>query len=624
MMKLFVFAHLFLISRHAGAFTASPDVPTFMSSQRAPWTIRSPFTGHLLPDVSLSRTRRLYATLANDIDQHLPRNETSSSSSSLPKRRSFADDYSFNEALNRLAEQAGSVREPVIRRAAACEDLWNDFLSSPDEDWQPDTISFNTVLKAWTRAGSVLAEQHSASSTPQHLLDPDIQIFSARDCARHAMTLLEEQEKKHEGMDEEELAEAVSRPDLRSYNSVMGAWAKSRTSEALAHVKALWKRMLKCKIQPDRISYSALMEAYAYSDREDALEEVEKIWNSMITHADERMKPNSQVLVVLLHALSRISSKTALNDKESRKLLADKAISFVRQQEERYEESHNPYEQPDAMVYTAAIDLMGKVAAPEYAQHAQEMWQKIKSTRCDPGKPLKHLQPTIYTYTSLITAWSRVTDRDPQAVERVAEVLNDLFEDDAVELNSRPFTAAMRGYARSCYPLAEEPNKAVAVLKLVQRVREDAKGNRFLRLNRMFYNAAIDCCAKVFTSHELQTSLTKNGSTIEIEASALKIAFALYKTMSVDKITPDSDTYAKLLLCTSNLLPRGAERTQVAESVFLKAKNAGSVDKNVLFALQNAVECEYWQRFIVAENLLNERGRIDWNKIPHAWSKNAR
>mmetsp|Transcript_17613 Transcript_17613/g.35419 ORF Transcript_17613/g.35419 Transcript_17613/m.35419 type:complete len:646 (+) Transcript_17613:133-2070(+) len=583
----------------------------------------------------VSSHRKLHATMAPDIDS-VPRNETDSwpemgsekskdTGDDGTKRSYFRDDYLFNEALNKLANQAGDFRQPVVRRAADCEEMWKDFCSNPQKKWQPDTVSFNIVLKAWAKTAGVLVEQHSYASTPEHLLDPNVPVFSARDCAERANQLLDEQEKEYDGIDEGDQTAAHARPDITSYNSVMDAWSKSRTPEAVEHVQALIQRMKKRKLQPDRISFTCLMEAHAYSNKDDRLEEIMKIWNLMSSNKDPKVQPNAQSLVVLLMSYSRVAAHlvTTRNADEVDQL-ADQAIELVRQQEERYEMTQNPYDQPDAMLYTTAMDVLAKSGSPKAAHRAENLWQKLKMLEHNPGKKSKNDRPTVYTYTTLLSAWSRVTAIVPEATQRISDLVEELWEDEYVHLNPRPFAVALRGYARSNYPLQDEPNKALVALKIVKRMRDGAKENRSLSPNLSVYNGAIDCCGKVLASHLLQTALSKDGSTLECETTALKIAFALLKTMIVDGITPTSETYAKLLLCTRNVMPTGEERTKIAESVFTKAKDAGMADKNVLRAFQQTVDSSHWQEFIVSQHLITEQGRYDWDKIPHQWQKHVR
>lgn len=627
---------LFLVSE-LGSLAVDAFCPSHVSTRKNLPT--RAMTSHPTRGVYKSKTL-LSATLASDVgQQRFSLNETSSepdlvspvpptSSKNQSGRMRYKDAYYFNQALNQLAEQAGDFREPVVRRASAAEDMWTDFCSAPEAKWRPDVISFNTVLKAWSKAGQILCDQHASKSTPEHLLDSNIQIYSARDCANRAQDLLDEQERKS---DEHEAAGGDSSStttllDIRSYNTVMDAWAKSRAPESVDKVQDLMKRMMQRKIQPDRIAFTSLMEAYAYSHREDRLDQIRKIWSRMETHDDPLVRPNAQTLTILLHAYSRMAQQMILYKGEDRvkvNQLADQAMEFLQKQEDRFVKTQDPKDQPEVMTYTSAMDVLAKVGSPESAYRAERLWQKIRMFKQEDGEVSGKSGPSIYTYTTMISAWARVSGLIPEAVDRIADLIDELWEDDDVYLSHRPFAAALRGYARSNFPLKEEPNKAVLALKTVKTLRDKGKDNPSLRPTLSIYNAALDCCNKVLASHQLQSYLTIDGSTVQCETTALKIAFAILQTMKVDNITPTSETYAKLLMCARNLMPPGPERTKVAESVLLKAKEAGMADKKVLVVVQQTVESSFWHEFCSTEHLLNDSGRIDWDKVPFAWKKNA-
>ena len=604
--------------------TKRPTAPPFLVSwiilllARAPRNVQA-FTLFRLPTAVTpliqcphTTTTTRPATLAPDTAS-LSFNETDHSST---KSRNFSDDYCFNQALDSLAKCAGDARQPVIRRAAACQDMWQDFLSSPQDHWAPDIISFNTVLKAWSCAAGVLLDQHSDASTPEHLLDPDIHVFSARDCAQRTQELLDHNEHL--------FLESNSENVMTSFNIVMDCWAKCRTQEALPEIQALIKRAEKRKLPLDRYTYGSLIEAVAYSGKSDCFDEIEKIYRFMEASKDSRVTPNVKTLVVLMRAYSRVARllKEA-DDWETPNLLANHVMKIIEQQEERYEKTQNAEDLPDEYLYTAGMDVMAKIATRDAALRAEELWTRMKTAKDHPDKKRRRIRPTIYSYTTIITAWSRVTAAVPQASQRVYDLMQELWEDRRVRLNHRPFTAALRGISASEYPIEEEPDKAVLALKVVKRMRKEAQRHRALQPNRSLYHAAIDCCGRVQSSHMLAEKTRKDGSTVQSRMAALKIAFALLKTMKLDHIEPSEVTYAKLLLCVSNLLPPGAERTTVADSLFQQAKHDGVADKKFLQTLRRTVDASYWETFVRDNGLLNEFGRIDWRKVPHTWYKHG-
>lgn len=130
-------------------------------------------------------------------------------------------------------------------------------------------------------------------------------------------------------------------------------------------------------------------------------------------------------------------------------------------------------------------------------------------------------------------------------------------------------------------------------------------------LANAFYSlvlTAIDACAK-----------TRGTGKEQVEA--LKIAFAILKTVELDKnVTPNEDTYNNIIKAVAYLLPDGSERTKIALAAFEKAKTSGKVSVDVVRTLRKALDNETMRDTL--RPLETSTGFIDYTKIPTAWSKN--
>jgi hypothetical protein len=146
--------------------------------------------------------------------------------------KSSKDLQQFNMALDTLAEQAGNFHQPVISRASECERMWKAQLQlvvdadiatpspttkSKSSLLTPDTISFNTVLKAWNRCCNALSEssRHHKSLPEDRAHATD--VYTPRDAAKRATALLFHQEELKDGD-----GPAAAKPDTASYNIVIG------------------------------------------------------------------------------------------------------------------------------------------------------------------------------------------------------------------------------------------------------------------------------------------------------------------------------------------------------------------------------------------------------------------
>jgi hypothetical protein len=133
----------------------------------------------------------------------------------------YKDLHEANMALDILATKCGNKKEPVITRADECQSQWEKMRGSGLE---PDTVSFNTVLKAWSKCCASLADyrKHGDSlpvmQTTTTINDDHPQVYTAKDAAERATLLLLSQEQDFENG----VIEESARPDSLSYNEAIG------------------------------------------------------------------------------------------------------------------------------------------------------------------------------------------------------------------------------------------------------------------------------------------------------------------------------------------------------------------------------------------------------------------
>lgn len=510
--------------------------------------------------------------------------------------RTFEDSHVLNQAINKLALQAGDSRQPVVRRAAAAEDLWKEFtLSYGDGEntsnndngktVRSDVVSFNTVLKAWGKAAQVL-KQHRFDQDHDHLLDSSIPVYTSRECALHALDLLNDQEKQQtvQGDSDDKETTWVPKLDVNSYNTCMGAWCKSDARDTVEQVEDLLRRLQKSKtLQPDLVSYNALAEAHASSNGDERLEKLDKIWHFL--EQEPSLQPSVRTMNTILNAYA-LKMKEIPPDKE---VLAARAMKIFESLKQRYSETKNTDYLPDADTYATMIDVWSRVGSVEATRTAEKLLvDQIEM----------NIQPTAFAYTSLMKAWSRVSHSE-EAQTRVSELLDTMIQDKNLQLNSHPFTACLITWSRSLMD-----GKAILALNTLKRMKE---------LHVMpclyTYNAALDCCAKT------------NDSDIRQHTVALKIAFAFLQSMVKDGVETNTFTYGKLLKCVENLLPPGNERNKIAVAAFEKARAAGKADVSVIKAFRKAAETKVVCTTV--PEIAQKNGYLDYDRIPSKWIKNV-
>ncbi|CAB9514780.1 Pentatricopeptide repeat-containing protein [Seminavis robusta] len=495
----------------------------------------------------------------------------------------YKDLREANKALDALAMKCGNpTSEPIISRADECQSQWENMRGSSIE---PDTVSFNTVLKAWGRCCHSLAEikRNSANGGDDTAVsftaddggvhNDHPQVYTAKDAAERATLLLLSQEQEYENGSVPESA----RPDTYSYNEAIGAWAKSGVAEAPQNAERLLKRMLDHEyIRPDGISYNSVVDAWAYSGRKESIHKL----------VEEK------------------------NYDEARKTARD-AEEYLTLMKERYEQTQDPDHMPDVMTYTAAMDTYGRCGHYTSTMRARALLEELKDLYEESGNP--KLKPGVRTYTSLITAWSKT--RSPDSTRYAEQLLEEMNNSGDTDLypNARTYTAVIQAWGRS-----PDHNKAARSLKLLQALKErhnaatSPSRKQALKPTLSTYNNALEACARCQGDLAQQTA-------------ALKIAFAILKAVNQKEsgLQANAVTYATVLRACSFLLGPGAERNTVATAVFEKAKKAGMADFRVLFQLRKTVDSKQLAELL--DGLPQDRnGIFDFNKAPPGWSRNVR
>jgi Ca2+-binding EF-hand superfamily protein len=120
---------------------------------------------------------------------------------------------------------------------------------------------------------------------------------------------------------------------------------------------------------------------------------------------------------------------------------------------------------------------------------------------------------------------------------------------------------------------------------------------------------AIDACSK-----------TRGEGKHQVEA--LKIAFAILKTMEIDpNVQPNDVTYNNILKAVGFLLPDSEERNQIARAAFDKAKANGMISVDVIRSVRKAMDNKTMRETL--HPLEMDSGTVEYSKIPNAWHKNV-
>ena len=309
--------------------------PLSVSNQRIQqWTFRT-------FDLLGGRTPALFASIAVDqplnstnLEGVLPENEVLSqiptSETAAPAAAHRTKVVHFNQDLNDIAELCGQPTAQVTRLAQKCQTLFEN--EKLKDEPRIDTVSFNTVLKAWDRACFSLIE----SPDHEHMLDSDVPVYTPRDCAMRSLQLLRD--------------ETFVDLDSTSYNTVMDTWSKSCAQGSVEQVLSLIDELKQHEtLDPDTSSYTHVIETFVYSDIPDRNEKVEEVLDEverLATQEGSKVKPNTS----FYNAILRSYAKEAQKDHS----FSNKALALL----EKMKSEESPDVRPDTKTYTSVGDTV--------------------------------------------------------------------------------------------------------------------------------------------------------------------------------------------------------------------------------------------------------------------------
>ena len=575
--------------------------------------------------------------------------------------------------LNSIQQDMSS--NEIIRTAMTIETLWKQRCNVVDgtadningaataestvDDDSDVVSSFNIVLKAWCKTCQILLEFHDQNGVTSYNTSPNkppvafdkfvipdihvdvgsIQIYTAKDAAMHATRLLSEQ------LSSTTSSTHTLKPNRTSFHIVMEAWSKSHDMDAPEQVQQLIQLMeKKYKIHPDTVTYNLYIETIAHgkvgstSSYNDRIERINEILNEL--DRCPTATSNAQTINSVLHAYSTTigkyvtqlnynnvdSSKKQTYEDEIEKLLKS-VMQIFNDLKRKYEQTKNNYNQPDMSTYTAVMECFARHGTIQSTEQVEALLREMKEMNRNANNK-RFVKPSVYTYTTVIKAWSRTYH--PNAPARAEELLKeciDMYQNGENQRNNgyynnhhNKLTSVVFTSVIQCWSRSQEPTKAVQVLQLLQQMRTMAKDTPLVNPTLLTYNTAIDAC-------------TKTRGTPAQQTAALKIAFAIYKTMEItNHIVPNHITYGTLLKAISSLVPLGDEtRNTLSKAVFEKATKASQVDRNVIQQLQKSCDTSVLQTLLLSSSdpnnsmiQTNNNGHIDYEKVPIQWSKNVR
>lgn len=155
------------------------------------------------------------------------------------------------------------------------------FESTGDEEVKPNSISYNSVINAWAKTGTVLGAQNAMKllTTMEGEGIADVISYNtvihawarceSKESGIMAEEILRRMQKRRSEANE---TMAIIEPNIRTFSSVIDAWSRclqpdaaQRSQRILEEVEALYEKTGDSNIKPNTVSYSTVINAHARS-----------------------------------------------------------------------------------------------------------------------------------------------------------------------------------------------------------------------------------------------------------------------------------------------------------------------------------------------------------------------
>lgn len=271
-------------------------------------------------------------------------------------------------------------------------------------------------------------------------------------------------------------------------------------------------------------------------------------------------------------------------------------------------EAGNAEARPNLFSFVTLINSIvrsGQAGAAEKAENILfDMYDQYRKGNSD-------VKPNTKLATSVIDCWQKSGERE--AGERAEALLNWLIDiynvdgDESLRPNEYSFTSAISAWAKT-----RKFGKAARARAVLTKMIEMHKSGAIEAApNTHSYTAVINSCA--FCEND---ALEKRD--------ALQIAIKTYKELENSEYgRPNNVTFCTLITALRNLMPASEKRAAAIKTIFHRCAEDGQVADFVLHRLQSTLNVEQLQE-LVGSHAVSSDGRVDIDKLPSEWKKNAR
>mmetsp|Transcript_13035 Transcript_13035/g.30732 ORF Transcript_13035/g.30732 Transcript_13035/m.30732 type:complete len:653 (+) Transcript_13035:214-2172(+) len=312
-------------------------------------------------------------------------------------------------------------------------------------------------------------------------------------------------------------------------------------------------------LKPDEFSMSTLATAWAKSHSEEAARKAEAIVQYMDLKG---LAPNTITYNAVLHAI-------AMGSECDRAL---KAEDMVERMKRRHEENGEDC-QPDVYTYQTLIQAWSKTTMPGSPQKAERILRSMDNEASSGKKNSHQLAPNTYCFTTVIHSWARSSEKN--RARHAYQLLNVL---------TRRFDDAMSEYN-------------------INNTRKNKNRSKLLKPNVKTFTSVLNSCARPVDESEKEDAF-----------AIAQLAMAELSLGTYGK--PNFLSYAAYLAVCATTLEVGPKRDAETKKTFTDCIKEGQVGHIVLEKLHTAASPELINE-LIGEHI-DERGQIT---IPPHWNK---
>eukprot|EP00980_Cylindrotheca_fusiformis_P016962 scaffold5159_cov112-Cylindrotheca_fusiformis.AAC.16 len=557
---------------------------------------------------------------------------TSTKESAEDRRRQSRKQHdpliSLNLNLDAMAQNAnGPVAQEMLHRIRALH-------QEGYYDVSPDTVSYNSVLKAWKednnpeKAYEYLQQMLKRDKTIADVISFNTVIlaFAKKGNYRKAVQIIKQMEAREDLPD----------PDTLTYNALLYALAQSKDRGTTKQADELLHEMIEGKrnVKVDTTSFNTVIHAcsqLANKSNPAAAQRAQQLLNRMEELAvggNTSVCPDIYTYTTVIQAWAKCEQSlksqkvldamtlkgllpnrftyTAVMSSLAKTGMAEKAETLLNSMMLAYQQGNDSLK-PDTVAFSSVMDgwaRLSHVDKPYAAERALSLLDRMKALDGD------GMGPNARTYTSVLSAVAK--SGTWEACDKAREILRDMeYEYDKgnklLQPSSIHYNAVLLSYARS--PRADKALKASSFLRTMKN-HPDPQCHPDI----ISYNSVLMACANAFGNEDLKRK-------------SYMVAKNIFKStiLEEDNIRPTSTTFVHFCKASRRLILKTPLRMTALQKSLRLCCRKGMLNHVVVLQAQLACKTDEEWHLIAGEvsKYVAKDGKLHSAKVPKEWTCNA-